>query len=70
MARKMFRFSCSPMRLVLLMRAAHGRPKNLRAREREELEGLIAKAEPKLFAAAAAQKLSPVPLPKRLRPKS
>ncbi len=57
-------------RLVVLMRDARGRPRNLSAKQREELEQLIAKAEPKLFAAAAAQKLSPVPLPKRFRPRS
>lgn len=58
-------------RMVVLIRDARGRPgQNLAPREREELEQLIAKAEPKLFAAAAAQKLSPVPLPKRFRPGS
>jgi hypothetical protein len=56
-------------RLVVLMRDAHGRPRNLNARERQELQDLVAKAEPKLFARAAAEKLSPVPLPKRLRSK-
>lgn len=58
-------------RLVVLVRDAHGRPKrNLSERERDELEALIAKADPKLFASEAAEKLSPVPLPKRFRPKS
>ena len=57
-------------RLVVLMREAHGRPRNLSERQRQELQELIAKAEPKLFAQEAAAKLSPVPLPKRLRPKS
>lgn len=57
-------------RLVLLMREGRGRPRNLSEDQRQELEGLIAKAEPKLFAAAAAEKLSPLPLPKRFRPKS
>jgi hypothetical protein len=57
-------------RLVVLLREAHGRPRNLGDRERQELQDLVAKAEPKLFAQAAAEKLSPVPLPKRLRPKS
>jgi hypothetical protein len=55
-------------RLVLLIREGRGRPRNLDERQREELEGLIAKADPKLFAAEAAEKLSPVPLPKRFRP--
>lgn len=57
-------------RLVVLLREARGRPRNLNGRERQELQDLVAKAEPKLFAQAAAEKLSPVPLPKRLRPKS
>ena len=56
-------------RLVVLVRDARGRPKhNLSEREREELEGLIAKADPKLLASEAAQRLSPVPIPKRFRP--
>jgi hypothetical protein len=53
-------------RLVELLRAGRGRPSNLRAREREELEQLIAKTEPRVFAGEAAEKLSPVPLPSRL----
>ncbi len=53
-------------RLVVLMRDARGRPTKLSPRERDELEALIAKVEPKLFAATAAQKLSPVPLPSSL----
>jgi hypothetical protein len=54
-------------RLVVLMREAHGRPRNLGGGERRELQNLIAKAEPKLFAREAAAKLSPVKLPKRFR---
>ena len=55
-------------RLVVLVRDARGRPAhNLSSRERSELEALIAKAEPKLFAREAAQRISPVPLPKRFR---
>jgi hypothetical protein len=50
-------------RLVVLLRDARGRPRNLSRREREELEALIDKAEPRLFAGSAAEKLSPVPLP-------
>ncbi len=50
-------------RLVLLLRDARGRPANLSSYERAELETLIEKVEPKLFAAGAAQKLSPLPLP-------
>ncbi len=53
-------------RLVVLMRDARGRPQTLSSRERDEFEALIAKVEPKLFAAGAAQKLSPVPLPRAL----
>jgi hypothetical protein len=47
------------------MREARGRPQTLTGRKHEELERLIAKADPKGFAAEAAGKLSPVPLPKR-----
>lgn len=54
-------------RLVALMREARGRPRTLGERERDELEALIAKAEPKLFASEAVQRLSPLPLPKRFR---
>jgi hypothetical protein len=53
-------------RLVLLLREGHGRPSNLSGRDRSELSGLIAKAEPRLFAGMAADKLSPVALPKRV----
>lgn len=57
-------------RLVLLMREARGRPSSLSAGKHDELQALIAKAEPKLFAAAAAERLSPVPLPRAFRPRS
>jgi hypothetical protein len=53
-------------RLVVLIREGRGRRENLPSRDRDELEALIAKAEPRLFAAAAVDKLSPIPLPKRL----
>lgn len=53
-------------RLVELMRIARGRPSNLSARQRSELESLVAKAEPRAFAGAAVDKLSPVPIPNRL----
>lgn len=52
-------------RLVELLRTARGRPRNLSQRERDELAQLVAKAEPRLFAGAVADKLSPVPLPSR-----
>ena len=48
-----------------LIRLGRGRTGNLSATEREELAAIVAKAEPRLFAGLAADKLSPVPLPKR-----
>lgn len=55
-------------RLVVLVREARGRPShNLSSGERDELEALIAKADPKQFASEAARKLSPVRLPHRRR---
>lgn len=53
-------------RLVVLMRKAHGRPSTLSDDEHDELTSLVAKAEPRLFAGLAADRLSPVPLPRRL----
>jgi hypothetical protein len=53
-------------RFLQLVRAARGRPSKLTESEREELSALVAKAEPRLFAGVVADKLSPVPLPKRL----
>jgi hypothetical protein len=53
-------------RLIHLVRIARGRPGSLRAREREELADLIAKLEPRVLAGAAADRLSPIPLPQRL----
>ena len=53
-------------RLVELLRAGRGRPRNLSAGDREELAGLVAKAEPRLFAGSVASKLSPFPLPRRV----
>ncbi len=50
-------------RLLALLRDGRGRPSNLSRRQRDELEALIAKIEPRLFAGTAAEKLSPVPLP-------
>ena len=54
-------------RLVQLIREGRGRTSNLSAEERDELQRLVAKAEPRLFAGEAADRLSPVPLPRRLR---
>ena len=53
-------------RLVELVRKGRGRPSKLSEAEREELASLVAKAEPRLFAGELADKLSPVPLPRRL----
>ena len=53
-------------RLVELVRTGRGRPSRLTLEEREELSRLVAKAEPRLFVGAAADKLSPVPLPRRV----
>jgi hypothetical protein len=47
-------------RVVELIRRGRGRPSQLSARERRELARLVAKAEPRLFARAAASKLRPV----------
>jgi hypothetical protein len=53
-------------RVVVLLGRARGRASNLTRRERAELQGLVAKVEPRRFAGLAADKLSPVPLPKRV----
>ena len=53
-------------RLVALVRRGRGRPSRLSAAERDELQALVAKAEPRIFAGEVAGKLSPVPLPRRL----
>jgi len=53
-------------RLVTLVRIAHGRPSTLTAAQRDELATLVAKLEPRLLAAEAVDRLSPVPIPKRL----
>lgn len=52
-------------RLFTLVTVATGRRGRLTSAERVELVGLVAKADPKLFAALVAQKFSPVPFPKR-----
>jgi hypothetical protein len=54
-------------RLVSLVREGRGRPSRLSDSERDELQRLVAKAEPRIFAGEVADKLSPVPLPRRLR---
>ena len=53
-------------RLLTLLRKGRGRGSHLPAAEREELGALVAKLEPRRFAGAAAQRVSPVPLPRRL----
>ncbi|MEA2169883.1 MAG: hypothetical protein QOF76_3183 [Solirubrobacteraceae bacterium] len=53
-------------RLLELVRKGRGRPANLRTREREELAALVAKAEPRRFAILAADKLSPIRLPRSI----
>jgi hypothetical protein len=53
-------------RLVTLVRRGRGRSSKLTDAERDELAALIAKAEPRLLFGSTADKLSPVPLPKRV----
>lgn len=54
-------------RLVELVRRGHGRPsRHLTEDEHTELSRLVAKSEPRRFAGLAAEKLSPVPLPRRV----
>jgi hypothetical protein len=61
-------------RLLVLVAQARGRPGSLSEPERDELGALVAKLEPRLFVGSAADRLSPVPVPKRLlygsRPKA
>ena len=54
-------------RLFELVRKGRGRPSRLGPAERDELQTLVAKAEPRIFAGEAADRLSPVPLPRRLK---
>ena len=54
-------------RLLTLVRKGKGRTRDLSPDERDELQRLVAKAEPRLFVGTAADKLSPVPLPRRFR---
>ncbi len=53
-------------RLVTLIARARGRAGSLSESEHDELSALVAKLEPRLFAGSAADRLSPVPVPKRL----
>jgi len=53
-------------RAYQLVRKGRGRTTTLTVVERAELARLVAKADPRLFAGLAADRLSPVPLPRRL----
>jgi hypothetical protein len=53
-------------RLVALVRTGRGRPSRLTPRERDELEGLLVKFAPRQLMGDAVDRLSPVPLPRRL----
>jgi len=53
-------------RLASLLGAAARHPTSLGAAEREELTGLVARMEPRLFLGSAVRRVSPVPLPPRL----
>jgi len=53
-------------RLVVLVRVGRGRRSRLTAAERVELEALLAKLQPRLLVGEAVNRLSPVPLPRRL----
>ena len=53
-------------RLFELVRIGRGRRRNLSEPERDELTELVAKMEPRLLAGHAVDKLSPVPIPRRL----
>jgi hypothetical protein len=54
-------------RLIDLLRKGRGRSSRLSDGERDEFEKLVAKTEPRLFAGVAADRLSPVPLPRRIK---
>jgi hypothetical protein len=49
-------------RLLVLLRRGRGRPARLSRRERMELAALVAKAEPKLFAQLAVEKVTGIKL--------
>src|SRR4051794_29699551 len=52
-------------RLMQIVQTSRGRKGNLTSAERRELADLLSKMEPRTFAGTAADRLSPVPLPKR-----
>jgi hypothetical protein len=53
-------------RLLTLVRTGRGGRSRLTDAERDELEGLLIKLQPRLFVGEAINRLSPVPLPRRL----
>jgi hypothetical protein len=53
-------------RLVALVRTGRGRRSHLTPKEREELEGLVVKLAPRQLMGDAVNRISPVPLPRRL----
>jgi hypothetical protein len=53
-------------RLVELVRTSRGGRRAVAEEERQELAALVAKAQPRLFAGLAADRLSPFPLPRRV----
>jgi hypothetical protein len=53
-------------RLVVLVRVGRGRRSRLTDAERDELEGLLIKLQPRLLVGEAINRLSPLPLPRRL----
>jgi hypothetical protein len=53
-------------RLVTLVRVGRGRRSRLSDRDRRELEALLSKLEPRILMGEAVDRLSPVPLPRRI----
>src|SRR4051794_41516605 len=53
-------------RLFELVRLGHGRTRNLSRDERAELSLLVAKTDPRRFAGMVVDRLSPIPLPRRV----
>ena len=53
-------------RFVTLIRVGRGRRSRLTDAERDELEGLLGKLQPRVLVGEAINRLSPVPLPRRL----
>jgi hypothetical protein len=53
-------------RFLSLIRIGRGRRSRLTEDERDELEGLLLKLQPRLLVGEAIHRLSPLPLPRRL----